>query len=96
MKIAIHVDDASLIPCEQVRKLIEEALGEAPPVNIIAELALFRVDADLLATALLGTLMRAKQRQQPSPADQSILLEPVPNKEAGDSVVSPASDSPRA
>lgn len=59
LKIAIHLSDQSLGPVEQARKLLTEelGLGEAPPLEMMIELALLRIDPDELATSCMTTLL---------------------------------------
>lgn len=68
LKIAIHLSDTVLGPVEQARKLITEdlGLGEAPPLELMIELALLRIDPDELATSCMTTLLG---RRAPKPAE---------------------------
>lgn len=57
MKVALHLDQDALTGCEQTRTIVREEFGEYPPLDLIVELALMRVDPEDLATAIQATLL---------------------------------------
>ena len=58
-KVAIYVSETALAPIEAARETItrELGLGEAPPLDLMLELALLRVDSEELATSVQATLL---------------------------------------